>query len=109
MRYTSTERWPHLSHDPIQEPRVANLALGMGQEERFFNKVEDDVSQIIQQERRREQYAINQGQEVNTSTEHEPVRQTITNTQTNQYKWRLQPQNKSNFERFMGVVLSVLA
>ncbi|XP_076010443.1 G kinase-anchoring protein 1 isoform X2 [Genypterus blacodes] len=55
-----------------EEPRVANVAIGAGLEERFFNKVEDDVSQIVQRERRREQYATNQGQEVNTSTEHEP-------------------------------------
>lgn len=58
---------------PIQDARAANLALGVGQEERFFNKLEDDVSRIIQQEKRREQYANSQGQEVNTSTEHEPV------------------------------------
>lgn len=58
---------------PIQDTRAANLALGVGQEERFFNKLEDDVSRIIQQEKRREQYTNSQGQEVNTSTEHEPV------------------------------------
>lgn len=57
----------------IQDGRVANPALGIGQEERFFNKLEDDVSQIIQREKRREQYSNSQGQEVNTSTEHEPV------------------------------------
>ncbi|XP_056231243.1 G kinase-anchoring protein 1 isoform X2 [Seriola aureovittata] len=55
-----------------EDARAANLALGIGQEERFFNKLEDDVSRIIQQEKRREQYANSQGQEVNTSTEHEP-------------------------------------
>uniref|UniRef100_A0A8P4KD64 G kinase anchoring protein 1 n=1 Tax=Dicentrarchus labrax TaxID=13489 RepID=A0A8P4KD64_DICLA len=44
----------------------------VGQEERFFNKLEDDVTRIVQQEKRREQYSNNQGQEVNTSTEHEP-------------------------------------
>ncbi|KAG8011960.1 G kinase-anchoring protein 1 [Nibea albiflora] len=55
-----------------QDARAANLALGVGQEERFFNKLEDDVSRIIQQEKRREQYTNSQGQEVNTSTEHEP-------------------------------------
>uniref|UniRef100_A0A3Q3E3T4 G kinase anchoring protein 1 n=1 Tax=Labrus bergylta TaxID=56723 RepID=A0A3Q3E3T4_9LABR len=43
-----------------------------GQEERFFNKLEDDVSRIVLQEKRREQYTNSQGQEVNTSTEHEP-------------------------------------
>lgn len=56
-----------------QDTRVANPALGVGQEDRFFNKLEDDVSRIIQQEKRREQYANSHGHEVNTSTEHEPV------------------------------------
>ncbi|XP_068167578.1 G kinase-anchoring protein 1 [Antennarius striatus] len=46
--------------------------LGVGQEERFFNKLEDDVSRIIQQEKRREQYSNSQAPEINTSTEHEP-------------------------------------
>ncbi|XP_040012360.1 G kinase-anchoring protein 1 isoform X1 [Xiphias gladius] len=55
-----------------EDTRAANLALGLGQEERFFNKLEDDVSRIIQREKRREQYANSQGQEVSTSTEHEP-------------------------------------
>lgn len=57
----------------MQDARAANPALGIGQEERFFNRLEDDVTRIIQQEKRREQYANSQGQEVNTSTEHEPV------------------------------------
>lgn len=47
--------------------------LGVGQDERFFNKLEDDVSRIIQQEKRREQYANSHSHEVNTSTEHELV------------------------------------
>ncbi|XP_053181322.1 G kinase-anchoring protein 1 isoform X2 [Scomber japonicus] len=55
-----------------EDGRPANTELGVGQEERFFNKLEDDVSRIIQREKRREQYSNNQGQEVNTSTEHEP-------------------------------------
>ncbi|XP_069379680.1 G kinase-anchoring protein 1 isoform X2 [Paralichthys olivaceus] len=55
-----------------EDAKAANLALGNGQDERFFNKLEDDVSRIIQQEKRREQYATSPGQEVNTSTEHEP-------------------------------------
>ncbi|KAM7392047.1 hypothetical protein PAMP_022690 [Pampus punctatissimus] len=63
----------HLSRKPEKEDsRAANPALGVGQEERFFNKLEDDVSRIIQREKRREQYSNSQGQEVNTSTEHEP-------------------------------------
>ncbi|XP_062240738.1 G kinase-anchoring protein 1 [Platichthys flesus] len=63
----------HPSKKPDKEDtKAANLALGNGQDERFFNKLEDDVSRIIQQEKRREQYTSSQGQEVNTSTEHEP-------------------------------------
>lgn len=63
----------HLSRKQEKEDaRAANPALGIGQEERFFNKLEDDVSRIIQREKRREQYSNSQGQEVNTSTEHEP-------------------------------------
>ncbi|XP_026178419.1 G kinase-anchoring protein 1 isoform X1 [Mastacembelus armatus] len=62
----------HLSKKQDKEDsRTANPALGIGQEERFFNKLEDDVSRIIQREKRREQYANSQGQEVSTSTEHE--------------------------------------
>lgn len=55
-----------------EDSRASNVALGLGHEERFFNKLEDDVSQIIQREKRREQFANSQGQEVTTSTEHEP-------------------------------------
>ncbi|XP_068460480.1 G kinase-anchoring protein 1 [Clinocottus analis] len=63
----------HLSKKQEKEDaRVANLALGTGQEERFFNKLEDDVTRIVQQEKRREQYTNSHGQEVITTTEHEP-------------------------------------
>lgn len=63
----------HLSRKQEKEDtRAANVALAVGQEERFFNKLEDDVSRIVQQEKRREQYSNSQGQEVSTSTEHEP-------------------------------------
>nr|XP_040051488.1 G kinase-anchoring protein 1 isoform X1 [Gasterosteus aculeatus aculeatus] len=63
----------HLSKKQEKEDaRVANLALGVGQEERFFNKLEDDVTRIIQQEKRREQYTNSHGQEVTSTTEHEP-------------------------------------
>ncbi|RVE68128.1 hypothetical protein OJAV_G00088630 [Oryzias javanicus] len=61
----------HLSRRQ-EDTRVANPALGVGQEERFFNKLEDDVSRIVQREKRREQFTGSQGQEVSTSTEHEP-------------------------------------
>ncbi|XP_069555563.1 G kinase-anchoring protein 1 isoform X1 [Brachyistius frenatus] len=63
----------HLSKKQEKEDaRAASAAPGVGQEERFFNKLEDDVSRIIQREKRREQYTNSQGQEINTSTEHEP-------------------------------------
>ncbi|XP_014909492.1 G kinase-anchoring protein 1 isoform X2 [Poecilia latipinna] len=55
-----------------EETRGTNIAPGIGQEERFFNKVEDDVSRIIQREKRLEQFVNSPGQEVNTPTEHEP-------------------------------------
>uniref|UniRef100_H3C208 G kinase anchoring protein 1 n=1 Tax=Tetraodon nigroviridis TaxID=99883 RepID=H3C208_TETNG len=54
-----------------EDTRAANLALGIGQEERFFNKLEDDVSRIIQQEKRREQYANSHSHEVSISAEQE--------------------------------------
>ncbi|XP_071260228.1 G kinase-anchoring protein 1 isoform X2 [Salvelinus alpinus] len=41
-------------------------------EDKFFNKLEDDVSKIVQQEKRREQFSNSTGLEVTTSTEHEP-------------------------------------
>lgn len=53
-----------------EESRTANSAPAPRQEDRFFNKLEDDVSRILQQEKRREQFVSNQ--EVNTSTEFEP-------------------------------------
>ncbi|XP_075955325.1 G kinase-anchoring protein 1 isoform X1 [Anarhichas minor] len=63
----------HLSKKQEKEDaRVANVALGLGQEERFFNKLEDDVTRIVQQEKRREQFTNSHGQEVAITTEHEP-------------------------------------
>ncbi|CAL8346108.1 unnamed protein product [Lota lota] len=46
--------------------------IGPGQDERFFNKLEDDVNKIVQREKRREQYSTSPCQEANNSTEHEP-------------------------------------
>ncbi|KAM4578165.1 G kinase-anchoring protein 1 isoform 1-T1 [Fundulus diaphanus] len=60
----------HLSRKQ-EETRGTNVASGVGQEERFFNKVEDDVSRIIQREKRLEQYVNSPGPEVNTPTEPE--------------------------------------
>ncbi|XP_057688079.1 G kinase-anchoring protein 1 isoform X2 [Corythoichthys intestinalis] len=53
-----------------EKEEVANSALGLGQEERFFNKLEDDVNRILQREKRREQYSG--GHDGDTSAEHEP-------------------------------------
>ncbi|XP_042186638.1 G kinase-anchoring protein 1 isoform X1 [Oncorhynchus tshawytscha] len=41
-------------------------------EDKFFNKLEEDVSKIVQQEKRREQFSNSTDAEVTTSTEHEP-------------------------------------
>ncbi|XP_023834459.1 G kinase-anchoring protein 1 [Salvelinus sp. IW2-2015] len=41
-------------------------------EDKFFNKLEDDVSKIVQKEKRREQFSNGTDAEVTTSTEHEP-------------------------------------
>lgn len=51
---------------------MVNPALAIGQEDRFFNRLEDDVTRIIQREKRREQFATCQGQEGSNSTD-EPV------------------------------------
>ncbi|XP_037536285.1 G kinase-anchoring protein 1 isoform X2 [Nematolebias whitei] len=79
----------HINKKPEKEDsRVSNPALRTGQEERFFNKLEDDVSRIIQREKRREQYTNSQGQEVNTSSEHEP------DPRTEQLKYELEKKDR---------------
>nr|XP_057927671.1 G kinase-anchoring protein 1 isoform X2 [Doryrhamphus excisus] len=55
-----------------EEAVAATSALRLGQEERFFNKLTDDVNRIIQREKRREQYSSAHGQEGDASAEHEP-------------------------------------
>lgn len=52
-----------------EEPKPANTAPP---EDRFFNKLEDDVIKIVQREKRREQFSSGGVLEVTTSTEHEP-------------------------------------
>ncbi|XP_061527828.1 G kinase-anchoring protein 1 [Phycodurus eques] len=59
----------HVSRRQEKE-EVSNSAVGPGQEERFFNKLEDDVNRIIQREKRREQYSSKQ--DGNTSAERKP-------------------------------------
>ncbi|KAJ8413922.1 hypothetical protein AAFF_G00065200 [Aldrovandia affinis] len=41
-------------------------------DDRFFNKLEDDVSKIVLREKRREHFSNGSGLEVTTSSEHEP-------------------------------------
>ncbi len=43
-------------------------------DDKFFNQLEDDVSQIVQRDKRREQFSNSTGHEVNTSSEQEQVR-----------------------------------
>ncbi|XP_064153151.1 G kinase-anchoring protein 1 [Anguilla rostrata] len=52
-----------------EEPKTVSPALHC---DRFFNKLEDDVSKIVLREKRREQFSNSSGLEVTTSTEHEP-------------------------------------
>ncbi len=42
--------------------------------DKFFNQLEDDVSQIVQRDKHREQYSNSAGHEVNNSSEQEQVR-----------------------------------
>lgn len=72
-----------------EESKTAN-GVGPRQDERFFNKLEDDVSRIVQQEKRREQFVLVSGQEqeVNTSTEHEP------DPRAEQLKYELEKKDK---------------
>ncbi|XP_077418676.1 G kinase-anchoring protein 1 isoform X2 [Vanacampus margaritifer] len=59
------------THRRQEKEEAANSALRLGQQdERFFNKLEDDVSQIIQREKRRKQY--NGRHDGDVSAEHEP-------------------------------------
>ncbi|XP_029018419.1 G kinase-anchoring protein 1 [Betta splendens] len=60
---------PQSKKQEKEDTRVVNPALGIGQEERFFNRLEDDVTRIIQREKRREQFANCPGQEGNNSTD----------------------------------------
>ncbi|XP_068594470.1 G kinase-anchoring protein 1 isoform X2 [Brachionichthys hirsutus] len=71
-----------------EDARSANLLLGAGQQDRFFNKLEDDVSRIIQKEKRREQYSNSQSLEISTSTEHEP------DPRTEQLKYELEKKDQ---------------
>lgn len=54
-----------------QEPKPVHPA---SHDDRFFNKLEDDVSKIVLREKRREQFSNSGSMEVTTSVEYEPVR-----------------------------------
>ncbi|XP_063051169.1 G kinase-anchoring protein 1 isoform X2 [Engraulis encrasicolus] len=52
-----------------EEPKAANPTP---RDDKFFDKLESEVSQIVQRDKRREQFSNSAGQEVNTSSEYEP-------------------------------------
>uniref|UniRef100_A0A3B1JQ48 G kinase anchoring protein 1 n=1 Tax=Astyanax mexicanus TaxID=7994 RepID=A0A3B1JQ48_ASTMX len=54
-----------------EEQKPVNPAA---RDERFFNQLEDDVSKIVQRDKRRERYSSSAGHEVNTSSEQEQER-----------------------------------
>ncbi|XP_061672991.1 G kinase-anchoring protein 1 isoform X2 [Syngnathoides biaculeatus] len=53
-----------------EKKEASNSAAAPGQEERFFNKLEDDVNRIVQREKRRQQ--LNSKQDGNTPAERGP-------------------------------------
>ncbi|XP_036383429.1 G kinase-anchoring protein 1 [Megalops cyprinoides] len=55
-----------------QEKEEAKPVNPSVHDDRFFNKLEDDVSRIVLREKRREQFSSSSGMEVATSAEHEP-------------------------------------
>ncbi|XP_076847597.1 G kinase-anchoring protein 1 isoform X1 [Brachyhypopomus gauderio] len=57
-------------------------------DERFFNQLEDTVSQIVQRDKRREQYSTSAGHELSTSSEQEP------DVRTEQLKFELEKKDR---------------
>lgn len=55
----------------LQESKPVSPALC---DNKFFNRLENDVSRIVQCDKRRKQYSNSAGHEVNTSSEQEQVR-----------------------------------
>ncbi|XP_073675449.1 G kinase-anchoring protein 1-like [Garra rufa] len=72
-----------LNKKPDKEP--ANPAL---RDDKFFNQLEDDVSRIVQRDKRREQYSNSAGHEVNTSSEQEQ------DVRTEQLKYELEKKDQ---------------
>ncbi|XP_067251506.1 G kinase-anchoring protein 1 isoform X2 [Chanodichthys erythropterus] len=68
---------------PDREP--VNPAL---RDDKFFNQLEDDVSKIVQRDKRREQYSNSAGHEVNTSSEQEQ------DVRTEQLKYELEKKDQ---------------
>ncbi|XP_017551935.1 G kinase-anchoring protein 1 isoform X1 [Pygocentrus nattereri] len=79
------------SMDPLskrQEREESKLLNPAAREERFFNQLEDDVSRIVQRDKRREQYSSSAGHEVNTSSEQEQ------DVRTEQLKFELEKKDQ---------------
>uniref|UniRef100_A0A8C1U9T9 G kinase anchoring protein 1 n=1 Tax=Cyprinus carpio TaxID=7962 RepID=A0A8C1U9T9_CYPCA len=72
-----------LNKKPDREP--VNPAL---RDDKFFNQLEDDVSQIVQRDKRREQYSNSASHEVNTSSEQEQ------DVRTEQLKYELEKKDQ---------------
>ncbi|KAK3540220.1 hypothetical protein QTP70_028415 [Hemibagrus guttatus] len=72
-----------------EEPKSGNTTA---HEKRFFNQLEDDVNRIVQRDKRREQYSCSAGQEVNTSSEQEQVRDK--DVRTEQLKFELEKKDQ---------------
>lgn len=72
-----------LSKRPEKEP--VNPAA---HDKKFFNQLEDDVSRIVQRDRRREQYSCSAGHEVSTSSEQEQ------DVRTEQLKFELEKKDQ---------------
>ncbi|XP_043102296.1 G kinase-anchoring protein 1 [Puntigrus tetrazona] len=72
-----------LNKKPDRE--AVNPAL---RDDKFFNQLEDDVSRIVQRDKRREQYSTSAGHEVNTSSEQEQ------DVRTEQLKYELEKKDQ---------------
>ncbi|XP_055024388.1 G kinase-anchoring protein 1 isoform X2 [Misgurnus anguillicaudatus] len=68
-----------------EDSKLVNPPL---RDEKFFNRLEDDVSKIVQRDRRREQFSSSAGHEVNTSSEQEQ------DVRTEQLKYELEKKDK---------------
>ncbi|KAI4878151.1 hypothetical protein NFI96_028403, partial [Prochilodus magdalenae] len=77
--------------DPLSrrpEKEESKLMNPAAHEDRFFNQLEDDVSRIVQRDKRREQYSGSAGHEVNTSSEQEQ------DVRTEQLKFELEKKDQ---------------